>query len=48
MEPNQKTVKKLILLLLVGSCICLCTASEATAEENLLLKFQPIHTIIWI
>lgn len=48
MEKSRKTAKKLFLLLLVAMCVCFCTASEAKAEENLLLKFQPIHTIIWI
>ncbi len=48
MGQSRKAMKTLFLLLLVAVCVCLCTASEAEAEENLLLKFQPIHTIIWI
>ena len=48
MGQRRKAMKTLFLLLLVAVCVCLCTASEAEAEENLLLKFQPIHTIIWI
>ena len=44
MGQSRKAMKTLFLLLLVAVCVCLCTE----AEENLLLKFQPIHTIIWI
>lgn len=48
MEQRRKMRKKLLILLLVAACTLLCTASESGAGENLLLKFQPIHTIIWI
>ncbi len=47
MEQRRKTMKTLLILVLVAVCTLLCTASESE-EENFLLKFQPIHTIIWI
>lgn len=48
MEQRRKTMKTLLILVLVAVCTLLCTASESGTEENFLLKFQPIHTIIWI
>jgi len=47
-EQRRKTMKTLLILVLVAVCTLLCTASESEEEENFLLKFQPIHTIIWI
>ena len=48
MEQRRKTMKTLLILVLVAVCTLLCTASEYGSEENFWLKFQPIHTIIWI
>lgn len=48
MEQRRKTMKTLLILVVVAVCTLLCAASESRSEENFLLKFQPIHTIIWI